>query len=182
MGPRPDGRGIVERPDHDVRMESLQWGRDQMAAGSCPLGITVGATVNLQWGRDQMAAGSRHPRPAGNRDRDLQWGRDQMAAGSAYATASMCDAAIPSMGPRPDGRGIRLLAIGGTSITRPFNGAATRWPRDLAPGGGRDGNSIPSMGPRPDGRGIAPASSYSPLESDPFNGAATRWPRDRRRA
>ena len=179
MGPRPDGRGIpASPPSPRSRNIRLQWGRDQMAAGSTHGQEVVVEIGSLQWGRDQMAAGSegeaqrcfqsrsfngaatRWPRdPFVNTEgrkkiKRLQWGRDQMAAGSAYTTPQLDVIVAPSMGPRPDGRGIGAAVPMGRSRSRP------------------------SMGPRPDGRGITLRAVQKALASAPFNGAATRWPRD----
>ena len=83
---------------------------------------------------------------------------------------------LPSMGPRPDGRGrggVRAMGARGD----PFNGAAAGWPRKEALVSHTSVPPLPSMGPRPDGRGRRewPALGRPPYLS--FNGAAAGWPR-----
>ena len=137
MGPRPDGRGI------GVEL------------------VTAGSTFDLQWGRDQMAAGSSLNRTRHVPFEDLQWGRDQMAAGSRHGVHPHSRLSRPSMGPRPDGRGIWAGTEHGGTAGRPSMG-----PRPDGRGiVGHEKipveESYPSMGPRPDGRGIPRLSAWS---------------------
>ena len=105
MGPRPDGRGRAG---------------PQLAGAEPP---------RRQWGRGRMAAEGLRPAEFSPLRRRRQWGRGRMAA-EGSAIPMICLSNIPaSMGPRPDGRGRTLCALGAHS------------------------HFSASMGPRPDGRG-----------------------------
>ena len=106
MGPRPDGRGISKIPAPSLDAPVLQWGRDQMAAGSI-------LTARNREGNHIPSMG---PRPDGR--------------GIHADHRAVCRGSHPSMGPRPDGRGIRRGRRWVRRRLRSFNGAATRWPRD----------------------------------------------------
>ena len=156
MGPRPDGRGIHRLGHHYMsQLSDLQWGRDQMAAGSPLLPSLAALALNLQWGRDQMAAGSDCTGDSARGCQALQWGRDQMAAGSRPCAPSPREPKILQWGRDQMAAGSRMASRTG-SATGTFNGAATRWPRDRKPHAKIQTFGLPSMGPRPDGRGIVP--------------------------
>ena len=156
MGPRPDGRGRLV--GGDAIQDEVYTAFNGAAAGWPRKDVNeLGAApaLVLQWGRGRMAAEGPcqfFPPPAG---RYLQWGRGRMAAeGSAllvwsWVLMSFNGAAagwprkevaaglpqqgvMPSMGPRPDGRG------------RGFQAGLQAAGQD------------PSMGPRPDGGGRVP--------------------------
>ena len=177
MGPRPDGRGTSAAHPTDLRLGTLQWGRDRMAAERRPArpsqtspasfngaatgwprnvviaAVAILVVVRLQWGRDRMAAErlicSLHVslRPS------LQWGRDRMAA-------ERSPRAVPQFGA---GR---------------FNGAATGWPRNArGPSAGAPPricfNGAATGWPR-----NATSTPGATTCMTRFNGAATGWPRN----
>ena len=153
MGPRPNGRGKSKRaPNPQSNSKSFNG-----AAAKRPRKVFSPALLrrsrrSLQWGRGQTAAESRQ---MGVKPRDY----------------------LPSMGPRPNGRGKFLAAEllgprfylqwgrGQTAAERSrsqrpraasqtFNGAAAKRPRkDAYWASGPIRRVLPSMGPRPNGRG-----------------------------
>ena len=223
MGPRPDGRGRCGAgTSNDVR-RTLQWGRGRMAAEGRGAGHCGHFHVHLQWGRGRMAAegdappddrvltvafngaAAGWPRKAPvvvvpRQDSYLQWGRGRMAAEGMSKRPPLKARVVPSMGPRPDGRGRRPGPHGGSPGTLAFNGAAAGWPRKAGRHRVRPRRHGPSMGPRPDGRGrrrrrgrreAAPHLQWGRgrmaaegcnsrtrrRATAAFNGAAAGWPR-----
>ena len=151
MGPRPDGRGRPRaRPSSRRGYSNLQWGRDRMAAeGARPRRASLQSSAfnGAATGWPRKAFQRSHPIV---RSGFLQWGRDRMAAEGLRLSSGLSLRSLPSMGPRPDGRGRRAFG------TICFAG------------------ETPSMGPRPDGRGRSvPAPSAS---SPQFT---LQWGRDR---
>ena len=154
MGPRPDGRGRLERsatcrlgtvcvngaatgwPRKAAQQNPAytagklrQWGRDRMAAEG-NIGSTLNARLDKrQWGRDRMAAEGRHALGFQRRAWQRQWGRDRMAAEGAHSSPR------PAAGGRRQWGRDRMAAEGfrneyRVGIPRPgVNGAATGWPR-----------------------------------------------------
>ena len=202
MGPRPDGRGTFWLARQIDPLADLQWGRDRMAAErSCDRYTTVD-NAYLQWGRDRMAAERRRRASAYGGEVTLQWGRDRMAAERGPGPAGPAGGAIPSMGPRPDGRGTPHHPVGRSPSHPPSMGPRPdgrgtlsmsfcmgsllhlQWGRDRMAAERASkvnrsrGHVAPSMGPRPDGRGTTSRARGRRVPNPTFNGAATGWPRN----
>ncbi len=157
MGPRPFGRGNQHRVSGlDGNLQPFNGAatiRPRKYRSQCGEAPQIAA---LQWGRDHSAAEIRLPTAWSSPCSLLQWGRDHSAAeihdaralplwlpsafnGAATIRPRKCrrvahetaNREVPSMGPRPFGRGnplgLMMLCVGGS----------------------------PSMGPRPFGRGNA---------------------------
>ena len=174
MGPRPRGRGISKRPHEIDQRLLLQWGRDRAVAElkhdghsrefrrpfngaatarsrNCQNGTsTPQPGYPLQWGRDRAVAElmGAHRQRGEHSCAKLQWGRDRAVA-ELLKQEVLCDPVfLPSMGPRPRGRGIDRLQ--GARVNREI----LQWGRD---------------------RAVAELPVHVPLRRDevPFNGAAT---------
>ena len=202
MGPRPDGRG---RPDIlilHISNDVLQWGRDRMAAeGDVAVSTRLAAADPSMgprpdgrgrpwakcrncsvWTFNGAATGwPRKARWAAARSWSaprLQWGRDRMAAEGSLAAFTSSASCLPSMGPRPDGRGRIFMAVAGS-----VQDSSLQWGRDRMAAEGRRGAepavSVASLQwgrDRMAAEGAPCPSGIRPAACS-FNGAATGWPR-----
>ncbi len=175
MGPRPRGRGIASTfADGDV-VYCLQWGRDRAVA---EFGARGWRCLTRQTFNGAATARSRNygGTAAGDTSLILQWGRDRAVAELPCVPFAPDAGLLPSMGPRPRGRGIITRCSVASPTRYSFNGAATARSRNFLGRFRIFGPIRPSMGPRPRGRGIG-----APIDSVLIVLAPSMGPRPRGR-
>ncbi len=84
---------------------------------------------------------------------------------------------LPSMGPRPRGRGNQGGARGARGIALPFNGASSTWTRKPRPRARSYWASPPFNGASSTWTRKPATSSTTTTRSTPFNGASSTWTR-----
>ena len=176
MGPRPCGRGRLERTAVFAPVSLLQWGHGLAAVDGCRPrhAVHIGPRASMgprpcgrgrrapQCTRPLVDRASMGPRPCGRgrtAPRDmaapmagLQWGHGLAAVDGPSPSHAAAAAVTASMGPRPCGRGRH---------TRRCHHRA---------------RALASMGPRPCGRGRAQPPTTDLPENWGFNGATALRP------